>query len=429
MGIRLLVLGGGGREHALVWKLVQSATIDDLFCAPGNPGTASLATNVDLNAADPEAVRNWAEDNAIDLVVVGPENPLAAGVGDELRADGIPCLGPDKGAARIESSKIWAKRLMVESGIPTAAFEVFQDADDAIDHLARIEYPAVVKADGLALGKGVVVARDFAAAEAAVRRIMTERVFGDAGDQILVEQCLVGQELSAFAIADGQTCRMLPFARDFKRIGDGDMGPNTGGMGSYSPVALLDEELGRTIAEEVFEPILRALDESGNPYLGFLFAGLMLTEDGVKVIEFNCRLGDPETQAILPLLDGDFADTVYLAANGRLPEANLSILSGSTCCVVLASEGYPADYDTGFPVEGLDDLGEDVLVFQAGTALRDGRLLTNGGRVLAVVGLGDDLADARDNAYGGLDSVSFEGAYYRADIGADDPVGMRSGGA
>ena len=429
MGIRLLVLGGGGREHALVWKLVQSATIDDLFCAPGNPGTASLATNVDLNAADPEAVRNWAEDNAIDLVVVGPENPLAAGVGDELRAAGIPCLGPDKGAARIESSKIWAKRLMVESGIPTAAFEVFQDADDAIDHLARIEYPAVVKADGLALGKGVVVARDFAAAEAAVRRIMTERVFGDAGDQILVEQCLVGQELSAFAIADGQTCRMLPFARDFKRIGDGDMGPNTGGMGSYSPVALLDEELGRTIAEEVFEPILRALDESGNPYLGFLFAGLMLTEDGVKVIEFNCRLGDPETQAILPLLDGDFADTVYLAANGRLPEANLSILSGSTCCVVLASEGYPADYDTGFPVEGLDDLGEDVLVFQAGTALRDGRLLTNGGRVLAVVGLGDDLADARDNAYGGLDSVSFEGAYYRADIGADDPVRMRSGGA
>ncbi len=409
------------------WSRAPRLTISSAL--PGNPGTASLATNVDLNAADPEAVRNWAEDNAIDLVVVGPENPLAAGVGDELRAAGIPCLGPDKGAARIESSKIWAKRLMVESGIPTAAFEVFQDADDAIDHLARIEYPAVVKADGLALGKGVVVARDFAAAEAAVRRIMTERVFGDAGDQILVEQCLVGQELSAFAIADGQTCRMLPFARDFKRIGDGDMGPNTGGMGSYSPVALLDEELGRTIAEEVFEPILRALDESGNPYLGFLFAGLMLTEDGVKVIEFNCRLGDPETQAILPLLDGDFADTVYLAANGRLPEANLSILSGSTCCVVLASEGYPADYDTGFPVEGLDDLGEDVLVFQAGTALRDGRLLTNGGRVLAVVGLGDDLADARDNAYGGLDSVSFEGAYYRADIGADDPVRMRSGGA
>lgn len=428
MGIRLLVLGGGGREHALVWKLAQSATIDDLFCAPGNPGTASLATNVDLDAADPEAVRSWAEDNALDLVVVGPEDPLSAGVGNELRVAGIPCLGPDKGAARIESSKIWAKRLMVESGIPTAMFEVFDDADSAINYLARIEYPAVVKADGLALGKGVVVARDFAAAEAAVRNIMTDRAFGEAGNQILVEECLIGEELSAFVIADGQNYRMLPFARDFKRIGDGDLGPNTGGMGSYSPVALPDEEFGQTVAETVFEPILQALEESGNPYQGFLYAGLMLTKDGVKVIEFNARLGDPETQAILPLLGGDLADTAYLAARGRLPEANLEILPGSACCVVMASDGYPAEYETGYPIKGLDDLGENALVFQAGTAIQDEELVTKGGRVLAVVGLGEHLEEARMQAYKSLESVSFEGAYYRADIGAEDSSGAGTGG-
>lgn len=429
MGIRLLVLGGGGREHTMVWKLAQSATIDDLFCAPGNPGTASLATNVELDPADPEAVRNWAEDNAIDLVVIGPEDPLAAGVGNELRAAGIPCLGPDKGAARIESSKIWAKRLMVESGVPTAAFEVFNDVDEAIEYLARIEYPAVVKADGLALGKGVVVARDFAAAEEAVRRMMTERVYGEAGAQILVEECLVGEELSAFAIADGEIFRMLPFARDYKQIGDGDLGPNTGGMGSYSPVALPDEAFGQTIERTVFEPILRALAESGNPYQGFLYAGLMLTAEGVKVIEFNARLGDPETQAILPLLGGDFADTAYLAARGRLAEANLEIISGSTCCVVMASEGYPADYETGFRIDGLSDVGDDLLIFQAGTSVRNEELVTSGGRVLAVVGLGDDLENARLRAYGALETVSFEGAYYRADIGATEQNGVGGGNA
>ncbi len=429
MGIRVLVLGGGGREHTLVWKLAQSATIDDLFCAPGNPGTMTLATNVELNTSDPEEVRNWAEANAIDLVVIGPEDPLAAGVGNELRTAGIPCLGPDKGAARIESSKVWAKRLMVESGVPTAAFEWFVDVDEAIDYLARIEYPAVVKADGLALGKGVVVARDFAAAEAAVRSMMIERVFGEAGEQILVEECLVGEELSAFAIADGQTYRMLPFARDFKSIGDGDLGPNTGGMGSYSPVPLPNEEFEQTIAESIFEPILRALADSGNPYQGFLYAGLILTAKGVKVIEFNARLGDPETQAILPLLGGDFADIAYLAASGRLAEVNLEIISDSTCCVVMASEGYPADYDTGFTIEGLRDVGKDVLVFQAGTALRDEKLVTSGGRVLAVVGLGDDLEHARLRAYESLETVFFEGAYYRADIGAGRPSGVGSGNA
>jgi phosphoribosylamine--glycine ligase len=244
-----------------------------------------------------------------------------------------------------------------------------------------------------------------------------------------VEECLVGEELSAFAIADGEMYKMLPFARDYKQIGDGDLGPNTGGMGSYSPVALPDDAFAQTIEKTVFEPILRALAESGNPYQGFLYAGLMLTAEGVKVIEFNARLGDPETQAILPLLGGDFADTAYLAARGRLAEANLEIISGSSCCVVMASEGYPADYETGFPIEGLGDVGDDLLVFQAGTSVRNEELVTSGGRVLAVVGLGDDLENARIRAYGALETVSFEGAYYRADIGAAEQNGVGGGNA
>lgn len=424
MGMRLLVLGGGGREHALVWKLSQSSTIDDLFCAPGNPGTATMATNVPINAADPIEVRTWAEHNAIDLVVVGPEDPLAAGVGDELREAGLLCLGPNKGAARIESSKVWAKNLMIESGVPTAAFEVFDDPESAIDYLARIEYPAVVKADGLALGKGVVVARGFDQAEAAVLAMMTDRRFGEAGTRILVEDCLVGQELSAFAITDGKTHLMLPFARDFKRLGDGDLGPNTGGMGSYSPVALQDDALRTVIEERIIQPTLQALAKSGHPYQGFLYAGLMITERGPEVIEFNCRLGDPETQAILPLLEGDLADAALLAAQGRLSEAHLGIASGSACCVVLASGGYPGEYEKGLPISGIDGVGPGALVFQAGTATDGDQLVTNGGRVLAVVGLGADLKESRANAYANIDTVVFDGAQHRADIAAHDPAGL-----
>ncbi len=420
--MRLLVLGGGGREHALVWKLAQSPAVDDLFCAPGNPGTATLATNVPLNAADPVEVRVWAEENAIDLVVVGPEDPLAAGVGDELRRAGLLCLGPDKGAARIESSKVWAKNLLADNGIPTGAFEVFDDSHSAIDYLAQIEYPAVVKADGLALGKGVVVAREFAEAEAAVEGMMTDRVFGAAGNTILVEECLFGQELSAFAITDGKNHLMLPFARDFKRVGDGDVGPNTGGMGCYSPVALQDDALRQEIEEVVMQPTLQALAASGNPYVGFLYAGLMITADGPQVIEFNCRLGDPETQAIMPLLNGDLADAALLAAQGRLTEAHLDIAASSATCVVLASGGYPGGYDTGCPISGVADVGEDALVFQAGTALNGEELVTNGGRVLAVVGLGDDVSASRAAAYANLEMVDFDGAQHRGDIAAHDPA-------
>ena len=317
---------------------------------------------------------------------------------------------------------------MVNAGIPTAHYRVFQDENTALSYLQKVEYPAVIKADGLALGKGVIIADNFAAAETAVRNIMTDRVFGDAGSQILVEECLIGEELSAFAIADGQTFKMLPFARDYKRIADGNLGPNTGGMGSYSPVAIADENLGKEIEKSIFEPILRALAESGNIYQGFLFAGLMLTTDGIKVIEFNARLGDPETQAILPLFDGDFADIAYLAAVGKLKKAQFQIASGAACCVVMSSGGYPLDYKTGYPVHGLDHPHRHTLLFQAGMTTCNGHLLTNGGRVLSVVGLGDSLNQARTNAYDYVKHVSFKDAYHRKDIGTANLARSRSKG-
>jgi phosphoribosylamine--glycine ligase len=426
MGINLLLLGSGGREHALAWKLAHSTATANLYCAPGNAGTESIATNIDFDIIDPSTVRQWSEEHAIDLVIVGPEDPLASGVGDELRAVGIPCLGPNKGAARIETSKIWAKHLMVKAGIPTAQYRVFEDENTALTYLAQVEYPAVIKADGLALGKGVMIADNFASAKKAVQNIMTDRMFGDAGSQILVEECLIGEELSAFAITDGQTFKMLPFARDYKRIADGDLGPNTGGMGSYSPVAIADEKLGKEVENSIFEPILRALAESGNVYQGFLFAGLMLTTDGIKVIEFNARLGDPETQVILPLFDGDFADIAYLAAVGKLKKAQFEIASGAACCVVMSSGGYPLDYKTGYPIHGLNHPHQNTLLFQAGMTTCNGQLVTNGGRVLSVVGLGDSLSQARTNAYASINNVSFKDAYHRKDIGTDNPARSRS---
>ena len=419
--MNVLVLGGGGREHAIAWKVTQSPLVEEVYCAPGNPGTAQCAVNVDLDLGDFDRIANFASESRIDVVIVGPEDPLAAGLADSLRSAGISCLGPVSAAARIESSKSWAKHLMAEAGVPTAGFEVAATADEAIRILERCSFPVVVKADGLAQGKGVTVAGSFDEAKQAVRSLMVDRVFGPAGDRVVVEDFLVGQEVSAFAVTDGEWLKMLPFARDFKRVFDADEGLNTGSMGCYSPVAIVDADLALQIERDVMLPILDTLARKSLHYVGFLYAGLMITDDGPQVIEFNCRLGDPEAQVVLPLLDGDLAQLALLAANGRLHEAEAGVKGGAACGIVAASGGYPGKYVTGHGIEGLARAEETALVFHAGTAVEDGLLSTAGGRVLAVVGQGDTLPDARLQAYAAMSEIGFEGIHYRSDIGATDP--------
>ena len=419
--MNVLVLGGGGREHALCWKLAQSPSLDRLYCAPGNPGTALHATNVEVDPADNGSLRTFATGAEIDLVVVGPEDLLANGVADALAGAGIRCLGPLAAAARIESSKSWANDLMVEAGVPTAAFEVADDPDSAFEILDRSTFPVVIKADGLALGKGVTVAQSPKEARQAVRSMMIDRDFGVAGDRVVIEECLFGQEVSAFALTDGKSLKMLPFARDFKRVYDNDEGPNTGSMGCYSPVAMVDPALAEEIEHTIMRPTLDALARRGAPYLGFLYAGLMITDGGPRVVEFNCRLGDPEAEAILPFLDCDFAEVALLAADGRLEEAQLRITGGAACCVVTASGGYPGKYTSGYPITGVAEAGEVALVFHAGTAERNRNLETAGGRVLWVVGQGANLDDARKRAYEAIGKITFTNSYHRTDIAATDP--------
>lgn len=419
--MRVLVVGGGGREHAIVWKLAQSPIVDEIFCAPGNPGTARLAENLSLRASDIQGLRDWSKSSGVELVIVGPEEPLAAGIADALQEDGIRCFGPSAAAARIESSKAWAKRLMVEAGIPTASFGTFEDAGAALEHLRRRPLPVVIKADGLTAGKGVTVAESRADAETAVRALMIDGEFGGAGRVTVIEDCLEGQELSAFALSDGRSLKMLPCARDFKRAYDGDAGPNTGSMGCYSPVGMADAGLIAEIEARVMRPALAALAEMGNAYVGFLYAGLMIADDGPRVLEFNCRLGDPEAQAILPLVDGDLAEACLLALEGQIEAAELGTGRGATCCVVMASGGYPGRYATGHAIGGLEDANSPALVFHAGTAERDGAIVTAGGRVLSVVGRGENLAAARRAAYDGVGRIEFKDAHYRTDIGALDP--------
>ena len=419
--MNVLVLGGGGREHALCWKLAQSPSLDRLYCAPGNPGTALHATNVEVDPADHESLTRFATSAEIDVVIVGPEDLLAGGVADALAAAGVKCLGPSAAAARIESSKSWANDLMAEAGIPSAAFEVADDPDSALEILDRSTFPIVVKADGLALGKGVTVARSLAEARQAVRSMMIERNFGGAGDRVVIEECLFGQEVSAFALTDGRSLKMLPFARDFKRVYDNDEGPNTGSMGCYSPVAMVDTALADEIEQIIMRPTLDALARRGAPYVGFLYAGLMITDSGPRVVEFNCRLGDPEAQAILPFLDCDFAEVALLAADSRLEEAQFQIGGGAVCCLVTASGGYPGKYTTGYPISGVDEAGELALLFHAGTAERNGNLLTAGGRVLWIAGQGANLRDARQRAYEAISKIAFKNSHHRTDIAATDP--------
>ena len=416
--MRVLLLGSGAREHAIGWKLGKSPDLERLISAPGNPGLSALGPAIPtLDPGDFAAVADLAIDREVDLVVVGPEAPLAAGIVDALTDKGIPAFGPSRSAARLEASKAYAKQIMARAGVATAAAAVFTDEAAALDHLERDEGPYVVKADGLAAGKGVLVSDDTREAAAWVRRCF-EGEFGSAGATVVIEDFLRGPELSVIAICDGERALVLPEARDHKRLGDGDRGPNTGGMGSYSPVAMPAGFID-SVVSDIIDPVLDALAEEGVLYRGFLFAGLVQTDDGPKVLEFNCRLGDPEAQVILPRLDEDLLRLLAAAAAGDLPDRPLRFHDNFAVDVVLASSGYPESARSGDPIQGVERASatDGVHVFHAGTAPGPGGLATAGGRVLNVVGVGPDLATARERAYAAAHEIEYRGKQLRRDIG------------
>jgi len=418
--MNVLVVGSGAREHALSWKLRQSPRLTDLFVAPGNAGTAQIATNRDVRASDVDGLVALAKELRVDLVIVGPEDPLSRGLVDLLTVEGIAAFGPTQAAARIESSKAFSKELMVRHGIPTAASRIFDNRTDARIYAESFPDGVVVKADGLAAGKGVFVCDTAEEALAAIDMMMGEdAIFGRAGSTVLVEERLTGREVSAMAFTDGITVAPMPFSCDYKRIGDGDEGPNTGGMGAYSPPPWLDEALEPVIHEGITEAAVKAMMDEGTPYRGALYPGLMITPEGPRVIEFNCRLGDPETQVLIPRLKSDFLEICLAVVNNRLSDAEIEWTTDAAVGVVMASGGYPDDYPTGYEISGLGSLDEDALVFHAGTALRDdGAVVTSGGRVLTVVGTGSSLSEARAKAYRNVQRIHFTNAYYRRDIAA-----------
>ncbi|WP_426746714.1 phosphoribosylamine--glycine ligase [Myxococcus faecalis] len=414
MDVKVLLLGSGGREHALAWKLSQSPRLTRLWCAPGNPGTAKLATNVPVKADSPDEVVALAKRESVDLVVVGPEAPLVAGVADALAKAGIACFGPVAGAALIEGSKAFAKEIMAEAGVPTAAFRTFTDAAEA-EAYAVAQGRIVVKADGLAAGKGVIVAHDVEAAREAVRAVAA---LGSSGQRMVLEELLEGEEVSAMALCDGERYAMLPLSQDHKRVGDGDTGPNTGGMGAYSPAPFLDARQLAEVGESVIAPTLAVLRRRGLAFRGVLYAGLMLTRSGPKVLEFNARFGDPETQVLMMQLGEDLLPLVDACARGQLESRSLVAASGASVGVVVAAEGYPESPRKGQRIDGVDAVPADALVFIAGAEERGGALVTSGGRVLTVCARGEDLARARERAYAAVEAVRFEGMHFRRDIGA-----------
>ena len=416
--MRILVVGSGAREHAITWKLSQSPLVDDLLIAPGNAGTADLASNMDVDPEDLEGLLNVAQDEAVDLTVVGPEAPLAAGIADLFQDKGILIFGPTRNAARIESSKLFAKTLMLDAGVPTSAARAFSSFGEASEYVKGLAMPVVVKADGLAAGKGVVVADTHDEAVDALHACLEAKVFGEAGEVVLIEECLVGREVSVFAFVDGAHVSAMVAACDYKRAGDGDTGPNTGGMGSFTPPSFWDDDLERRVRSEIMEPVAAALAERGSPYTGVLYAGIMVTEDGPRVFEFNCRLGDPEAQVVLPRLKTDLAEVMMCTAQGRLSGLCVDWGTEAAVGVVVASGGYPGSYDTGFRIDGLDSM-EDAVVFHAGTRPdEDGGALTDGGRVLTVVSTADSVEEARRKVYGNVSRIGFRSSFYRTDIAA-----------
>lgn len=424
--MRILVVGGGGREHALVWKIAQSPLVEKIYCAPGNAGIAQQAECVAIAANDLDALADFAEVHAIDLTVVGPEIPLVAGIVDRFEARGLRIFGPSPDPARLEGSKIFAKRLMQDAGIPTAAFAVCESEAEALAYLNTFyanrdpQTKIVVKADGVAAGKGVTVANNADEARAAVKSMMEQRIFGASGDRVVIEECLVGEEASIMAITDGRTVIPLLPSQDHKRIFDGDQGANTGGMGAYAPVPVLPADVVAQTVEKILTPAIAAIRNFGIPYRGVLYAGIMMTAQGIKTIEFNCRFGDPETQAVLPLLESDLVPLLLASIDGTLDQQTIKWRTGSAVCVVAASGGYPGDFEKGKPITGLEQAASErsCLVFHSGTRAHDGHTLTDGGRVLAVTGMGATLLDATAAAYNGIGHLNFDGIHYRNDIAA-----------
>jgi phosphoribosylamine---glycine ligase len=415
----VLVVGSGGREHALAWKLAQSPLVTELFVAPGNAGTAGVGTNVAIAAEDVTGLLAFARKQQIGLTVVGPEGPLAAGIVDAFQEAGLRVFGPMEAAARLEASKAFAKRFMQGVGIPTGAAQILTSYGEALATLREMpeDSGVVVKASGLAAGKGVIVCDTRAEAEAALALIMQERAFGAAGDEVLIEARLSGPEVSLLALCDGRTAVALPAARDHKRVYDHDQGPNTGGMGAFAPAPDVDAALVEQIMETVIRPALRGMAARRTPYVGVLYAGLMLTAEGPKVLEFNCRFGDPETQVIVPMLDSDLAAIMVACTEGRLAAEMVQVKGGAAATVVMAAPGYPGEYPKGLPISGLDAVPDEAIVFHAGTKALDGQIVSSGGRVLAVSALGEDVASAVARAYAGADRIHFEGAHFRRDIG------------
>jgi phosphoribosylamine--glycine ligase len=418
--MKILVVGSGGREHAIARKFSESAHSPELLLAPGNPGMSGLGTLVAVASDDVPGLVKLAQDESVDFVFVGPEIPLALGLVDALTAAGVPALGPTQAAARLESSKAFSKDVMARHGIPTAAHITFTVLEDLLAHLSECPIPVVVKASGLAAGKGAVVCMTREEALAAARSMLgDDRVFGEAGNEVVVEEFMQGEELSVFALCDGSRYVLLPSAQDHKRLRDGDQGPNTGGMGAYSPAPCATPSVLATVCQTVIEPTLRAMESEGCPYHGILYVGLMLTKQGPKVVEFNCRLGDPETQCVLPILEYDLVDLSLAAVQGRLGEIHVPAPRKASAVVVVAAEGYPGTIRKGRAIEGLEaaDALEGVRVLHAGTSLdSEGRLVTSGGRVLGVVGVGEDLPSAVERAYAGIAAVRIEGAQWRTDI-------------
>jgi phosphoribosylamine---glycine ligase len=414
--MNVLLIGSGGREHAIAWKLAQSPKLSKLYIAPGNPGTAALGENLAVEAEDHAAVVACCREKQIELVVVGPEIPLAAGLADDLLAAEIKVFGPSKAAAQIEASKAFAKAFMARQAIPSARFATFDRLSDALVYLERLDHPVVLKASGLAAGKGVLLPETRAEAKTALESILVGGAFGDAGSQVVIEERLGGPEVSLLAFSDGKTVKPMIPSQDHKRIFDGDRGPNTGGMGAYAPVPICPQKMVDDLLRIALQPAVDGLREEGHPFVGVLYGGFMLTPDGPRVIEFNCRFGDPETQVVLPLLDSDLLEIALACCEGRLDRMDIVWKEMSAACVVLASGGYPDRYVSGLPVDGLEQKASDAIVFHAGTKQVDDRIVTSGGRVVCVTGLGKDIRSALDAAYERVASIHFEGMQFRRDI-------------
>ena len=417
--MKVLIVGSGGREHAIAWKVAQSPKVEKIYCAPGNAGIEEYAECVDIKAMEFDRLAAFAKEHAIDLTVIGMDDPLVGGIVDVFEAQGLRVFGPRKNAAILEGSKAFSKDLMKKYNIPTAAYENFTDAQAALDYLQTARFPIVLKADGLALGKGVLICSTLEEAEAGVREIMTDKKFGSAGNCMVIEEFMTGREVSVLAFVDGKTIRTMTSAQDHKRAGDGDTGLNTGGMGTFSPSPFYTEEVDAFCQKYIYQPTVDAMAAEGRTFKGIIFFGLMLTPDGPKVLEYNARFGDPETQVVLPRMKTDLVEAFEACIDGTLDQIDLEFEDDAAVCVVLASEGYPVSYQKGYLIEGLETFKEKEgrYVFHAGTARGENGIVTNGGRVLGVTARGADLKEARKNAYEAVDWISFENKYYRHDIG------------